>query len=58
MIYINITNFVLTINLKKHYKNSASVSQIKFESPKSLLLLKRFISLLLTTLNPRKPKVR
>ena len=34
-------------------------NQIKFENPKSSLPLKRFnFLLLLTTLNPRKPKVR
>ena len=33
-------------------------NQIKFENPKSSLSLKRFIVRLLTTLNPRKPKVR
>ena len=33
-------------------------NQIKFENPKPLLLLKRFIVHFLTTLNPRKPKVR
>ena len=33
-------------------------NQIKFENPKSSLPLKRFIVRFLTTLNPRKPKVR
>ena len=33
-------------------------NQIKFENPKSSLPLKRFIVHFLTTLNPRKPKVR
>ena len=33
-------------------------SQINFEKSKSLLPLKRFIVLLLTTLNPKKPKAR
>ena len=33
-------------------------NQTKFENPKSLLPLKRFIVCFLTTLNPRKPKVR
>ena len=33
-------------------------NQIKFENPKSLLHLKRFVVRFLTTLNPRKPKVR
>ena len=32
--------------------------QIKFENPKSSLPLKTFIIHFLTTLNPRKPKVR
>ena len=33
-------------------------NQTKFENPKSSLPLKRFIVHFLTTLNPRKPKVR
>ena len=33
-------------------------NQIKLENPKSLLLLKRFIVVLLTTLNARKPNLR
>ena len=33
-------------------------NQIKFENPKSSLPLKRFTVHFLTTLNPRKPKVR
>ena len=33
-------------------------NQMKFENPKSSLPLKRFIVHFLTTLNPRKPKVR
>ena len=35
-----------------------STNQIKFENPKSSLPLKRFTVHFLTTLNPRKPKVR
>ena len=35
-----------------------SIQKIKFENPKSSLPLKRFVVCFLTTLNPRKPKVR
>ena len=44
------------IYLKQVYTFQSN--QIQFESPKLLLPLKRFIVLLLTTLNPRKQKVR
>ena len=44
------------IYLKQVYTFQSN--QIKFENPKSSLPLKRFIVPLLTTLNPRKPKVR
>ena len=44
------------IYLKQVYTFQSN--QTKFENPKSSLPLKRFIVHLLTTLNPRKPKVR
>ena len=44
------------ISLKLVY--TFQFNQIKFENPKSSLPLKRFIVHFLTTLNPRKPKVR
>ena len=44
------------IYLKQAYTFQSN--QIKFENPKSSLPLKRFIVHFLTTLNPRKPKVR
>ena len=44
------------IYLKQAYTFQSN--QIKFENPKSSLPLKRFIVRFLTTLNPRKPKVR
>ena len=44
------------IYLKQVYTFQSN--QIKFENPKSSLPLKRFIIHFLTTLNPRKPKVR
>ena len=44
------------IYLKQVYTFQSN--QIKFENPKSSLPLKRFIVRFLTTLNPRKPKVR
>ena len=44
------------IYLKQVYTFQSN--QIKFENPKSLLPLKRFTVHFLTTLNPRKPKVR
>ena len=44
------------IYLKQVYTFQSN--QAKFENPKSSLPLKRFIVHLLTTLNPRKPKVR
>ena len=44
------------IYLKQVYTFQSN--QIKLKNPKSSLLLKRFIVRFLTTLNPRKPKVR
>ena len=66
--YLQLTNILLIsrnmnyprknlIYLKLVYTFQSS-SQMKFKNPKSSLPLKRFIVPFLTTLNPRKPKVR
>ena len=46
------------MNLKSQVVNSNPANQIKFESPKSSLALKRFIVILLTNLNLRKLKIK
>ena len=67
LLYPQLTKLLLiSINMNYPRKNMIYLkqvytfqsNQINFENPKSSLLLKRFIVHFLTTLNPKKPKVR
>ena len=59
-IVINLTQYELSQEESDFCKeiDPFRSNRIKFENPKSSLPLKRFIVHFLTTLNPRKPKVR